>query len=54
MQRSERERANKKVAIFFTIILGLVGGVFGWLMFVEPPVGQQEIVKEIAYDQNAM
>jgi len=53
MQRSDKNKENKKVAIFFLFVLAVFGGALGWLMLVEPEVVPQDVVKEIPYAPKA-
>ena len=49
MQRSDKQKQNKKVAWFCVVIMAMVVGVSGWLALVEPDVPVTEVVKEISY-----
>lgn len=42
---------NKRVAIFFLIILLLIGGFIGWLTFVQPPAPTETVSKEIPHER---
>jgi len=42
---------NKRVAIFFLIILCLLGGLIGWLMLSQPEAPTEIVEEEIPHER---